>query len=99
MCIYDSLLETPPGRWVLPWCRNVAACGPLAHPRATGWYPRALWTREDLLQQSGSYLLTNLVHFPISSLTCPDIMNDETQRKYIQSVKRVITFVQKNHPN
>ena len=28
-----------------------------------------------------------------------DIMNDEMQRKYIQSIKRVITFLQKKYPN
>jgi len=27
------------------------------------------------------------------------IMNDETQRKYIQSLKRLMTFRQKKHPN
>lgn len=26
-------------------------------------------------------------------------MNDETQRKYIQSIKRIMTFVQKKYPS
>ena len=28
-----------------------------------------------------------------------DIMNDETQRKYIQSIKRIMSFLQKKYPN
>jgi pre-mRNA-splicing factor 18 len=26
------------------------------------------------------------------------VMNDETQRKYLQSIKRLITYAQKRHP-
>lgn len=26
------------------------------------------------------------------------VMNDETQRKYLQAIKRVITYAQKRHP-
>ena len=38
------------------------------------------------------------VFFFVCLIYCIDILNDETTRKYLQSVKRLITFCQYKYP-